>query len=320
MTDPSARPPHVAAVVVTHNRKALLRQCLTALQAQTYALTEIIVVDNASTDGTAQMVETAFPDITLRVLDENRGGAGGFHEGMRLAAERDVDWIWVMDDDAEPKPDALERLFASGLCERKETVALTPLKRFPSGMPQYDQTGAYDPVRGDIKPATSVDEPWTEVTYGAFVGLLCRASAVATVGLPDPSFFLWYDDVEYCLRLARQGRLYLVSSSTIVHHVSEDVRRTGGDTAKPWRYYPLSYFWRYYYAYRNRLLLLYRHVSSPADQLRGTAAILAKAVRSAAMVCAYHDDDVLAKLQLIGRGVVDGLFGRTGKRVDPDQY
>lgn len=87
----------VAAVVVTYNRKELLRECLQALLNQTRPLDEIIVVDNASTDGTDQMIPEEFPQITHVRLPENIGGAGGFHEGMKLAYEKGHDWIWVMD-------------------------------------------------------------------------------------------------------------------------------------------------------------------------------------------------------------------------------
>lgn len=85
----------VAAVVVTYNRKELLRECLNALLNQTRPLDEIIVIDNASTDGTQEMIAKEFPYITYVLMSENIGGAGGFHEGMKLAYEKGYDWIWV---------------------------------------------------------------------------------------------------------------------------------------------------------------------------------------------------------------------------------
>ena len=307
----------VAAVVVTYERKALLRQCLAALQAQTRPVDEILVVDNASTDGTAAMVRSAFPEVTLRVLDENRGGAGGFHEGMKMAAGREADWIWVMDDDAEPAEDALEQLLAPGLHERPDTVGLTSLKRFPSGAPQYDQTGWYEPHRARIEPITAADETVTKVGYSSFVGLLVPARVIQTIGLPEAGFFIWYDDVEYCLRLRTQGRMYLVRDSRVIHHVSEGQR--GEEVDKPWRHYPLSYFWRFYYSYRNRLLILHQHSSTIRHQLRGAVTIVFYAVRSAVSVLCYSEDKS-RKLFLLLRAIVDGWTGRTGKRVDPADF
>ncbi|WP_105012180.1 glycosyltransferase family 2 protein [Salinibacter sp. 10B] len=321
MTDsasPSAEP-RVAAVVVTYNRKTLLRQCLEALQNQTHPVAEIIVVDNASTDGTAAMVRADFPEVTLQSLEENQGGAGGFHEGMTAAVAQDVDWVWVMDDDAEPAETALEMLFDSGVHSAPDTVALSPLKRFPSGRPQYDQAGWYDPVRAEVEPVAAADEDCTEISYAAFVGLLCRVDVVHRVGLPAADFFLWYDDVEYCLRLASEGRIYLVRSSRVTHHVSEERRSQEKGEAKPWRYFKLSYYWRYYYGYRNRLLILRRHVSSAPQRMRGYARVLFRGLRSAGSVFLYSSHK-WGKLQILFWGIVDGLTGRTGKRVDPEHY
>lgn len=312
--------PTVAAVVVTYNNRTMLRQCLTALASQTYSLVEIVVVDNGSSDGTAGMVKEEFPEVTVRALSENRGAEGGFHEAIQIATRRTIDWIWMMDDDAEPQPQALERLFAAGLHEEPDTVALTPLKLFPSGTPQYDHSGWYNPVHAEITPVRSSTDTWTEVEYGGFAGLLCRVSAIEEAGLPDPEFFFWYGDVEFCLRLREIGRLYLVRSSTVIHHVSEERRSTEGEVSKPWRHYSLAYYWRFYYSYRNRLLILHRHVASLSDRMWGAATIIAKALRSAAMLCVYHEREVVEKLWLLTRGLVDGLLGRSGKRVDPEQY
>src|SRR5437867_8578812 len=100
----------VCAVVVTHDRRDLLRECLAGLEAQTRPPDTILVVDNASTDGTAAMLHGEFPDVAVRRLDENEGGAGGFHEGLHEAFERGHEWLWLMDDDTVPSPTALERL------------------------------------------------------------------------------------------------------------------------------------------------------------------------------------------------------------------
>src|SRR5436305_13406805 len=103
----------VCAVVVTHNRKALLRQSLAALGSQTVPPDRILVIDNASADGTSGMVSGAFPHAELVRLERNVGGAGGFHEGMRRAHETGADWIWLMDDDTIAAEDALEALLAA---------------------------------------------------------------------------------------------------------------------------------------------------------------------------------------------------------------
>lgn len=104
----------ICAVVVTFNRKKLLLNCLGALKAQTRQLSHIVVIDNASTDGTADFLVqhnwTNSDFFTLITLPENMGGAGGFHEGIKYAFEHGFDYIWLMDDDGVPAADCLDKL------------------------------------------------------------------------------------------------------------------------------------------------------------------------------------------------------------------
>ena len=96
----------VWAVVVTYNRKELLRECLVALRAQTRPPDHVLVVDNASTDGTLELVSEEFGEVELLALPENVGGAGGFHAGLERAYASGAEWAWLMDDDTVPQPEA----------------------------------------------------------------------------------------------------------------------------------------------------------------------------------------------------------------------
>ena len=106
----------VAAVVVTFNRKELLCECLDALLAQTFPVSRIVLVDNASTDGTYELLaEKGYLErgiFDYFRLPINSGGAGGFHEGVKRAYEAGFDWLWLMDADVEPMPGALERMIS----------------------------------------------------------------------------------------------------------------------------------------------------------------------------------------------------------------
>src|SRR4051794_5249777 len=108
-SDAAIRRESVCAVVVTFNRKDLLRKCLAGLLRQTRPPDSIVVFNNHSTDGTADMVAAEFPSLTLFNLTENNGGAGGFYAGMKWAFGQGFEWLWVMDDDIEPFPEALAR-------------------------------------------------------------------------------------------------------------------------------------------------------------------------------------------------------------------
>src|ERR1051326_214995 len=100
----------VIAMVVTYNRRDLLLESLAAVLAQTRAPGKVIVVDNASEDGTAAAVRDQFPAVYLAELRRNSGGAGGFAAGMTLALADGADLIWLMDDDTVPEPGALAAL------------------------------------------------------------------------------------------------------------------------------------------------------------------------------------------------------------------
>src|SRR4030095_16704981 len=106
--------PSVSAVVLTYNRKDLLNRCLAAIAAQTSSCERIIVVDNGSTDNTAEWVIEEYGETAeLYRLPQNTGSSGGFNMAMRIGYERGDDLIWLMDDDVVPEPDALERLIAA---------------------------------------------------------------------------------------------------------------------------------------------------------------------------------------------------------------
>ena len=116
----------VAAVVVTRNRPALLKRCLEAINAQTYAIRQLVVVDNASDEPTREFLagETGRRggDFHLVRLEENTGGAGGFHEGMRAALPLACTHMWLMDDDCEPEPDAMAELVAAAAIVGEDAV------------------------------------------------------------------------------------------------------------------------------------------------------------------------------------------------------
>ena len=310
----------VTAVVVTYNRKALLRQCLDALQAQTHVLDQIIVVDNASTDGTPAMVRDVYPEVKLMELEENRGGAGGFHTGMKRATEQEVDWIWVMDDDAEPESDALEKLFHPGVHREEETAALASMRVNPDGSIQTGSAGWYDPfsMKYDL---TSIDGPPCEqIGYATFVGLMIRARAVKAIGLPEQGYFIRADDNEYVLRLSREGQVYLVRDSRVVHHDASASKKTPKTLmGRMVNERPIRSYWRKYYGLRNKLLIVRAHAQTPLEKWYGYAIGFKNLVRGALAVVVF-DDYKLLRLKVLFLGFMHGLIGKSGKCVDPDDF
>ena len=217
---------HVRAVVVTHNRRELLLACLEALAAQTHPLDGVIVVDSASTDGTDQALAEA--DVRHRIpidyvrLTRNGGGAEGFHYGLRAALGTDAEWIWLMDDDCEPAPDALAALLASPRANDPDAALLAPLVRTPDGDVLPLNRGWLRP-RWFRAPLVGLEpDDWereeTRVEHVSLVGPLVRAEVARRTDPPRRDFFIWFDDLEWTARIGRLGGLWLIPASRIDHH------------------------------------------------------------------------------------------------------
>jgi rhamnopyranosyl-N-acetylglucosaminyl-diphospho-decaprenol beta-1,3/1,4-galactofuranosyltransferase len=252
VTDPAA-PETVAVVVVTFNRADLLAGMLDGLAAQTRRPDAVIVVDNASTDHTRAVLE-ARTDLPLHVThsEDNLGGAGGFHLGVRAAYDAGWDRVWLMDDDVVPAPGCLEALMAV------DEDCLIAVREDLSGALVEKAAVEFD-LRNPlaIKPKrASVDSTYAdrasmpelvEVHNVAFEGFILRRSVVEEVGFPDPSFFIFYDDAEYAVRARRTGRrIWAVRDAVLVRQLDFNQQ------------HDLS-GWKGFYMYRNLFVVHLRH-------------------------------------------------------------
>ena len=217
----------ICTVVVTFNRYELLKECLDALISQTLK-TDILVVDNASTDGTdIKIVEDSYlknENIIYKRLLKNSGGAGGFHFGVKYALDNQYDYVWLMDDDAEPELDALE-ILVNNLDDTKYS-AYAP-KTFIGTknnhiLSTFGHRGIFD--YKDCLPAfqkainlKEYEKDKCEIEMASFVGILIPIASIKRIGLPEYRFFIHHDDTEYSLRLASLGKILMVNQSIIYH-------------------------------------------------------------------------------------------------------
>ena len=267
----------VTAVVVTFNRRDLLVECLRALERQTHPLDRVVLVDNASTDGTEEHVVASglaerLPVDVVR-LRRNGGGAEGFHHGMREALAGDPHWIWLMDDDCEPADDALERLLASPKAEERATGGLAGRVQLPSGQPlplhraRVIRRWLRLPIQGLDEDERAREE--TPCDFASFAGPLFRAAVVRELGLPEREMFIRYDDLEYSARLRSRGyTLWHVGASVLTHKEPGLVTgSTAGAAMSAWRTrIPFKDGWKTIYGLRNVIHAGRRHgfVSAPA--------------------------------------------------------
>lgn len=208
----------IAAIVVTFNRKEWLVECIEALKKQTRPLDRIILVDNASTDGTSKLLEQHGilddPIIDYMRLPNNTGGAGGFHEGLKRAFNSGYDWFWLMDDDVEPYPEGLERLLP--FCSRSGCIHGRRVN--PDGTPVL--WGDYfDPRR--IMTTTLADASFEEssdpklLNVGCFEGMLVKREVVERIGLPAAEFFISWDDTVYGYQASLVTPVLYVNATTL---------------------------------------------------------------------------------------------------------
>ncbi len=252
MAEPAAAE-SVAVVVVTFNRAELLSGMLDGLAAQTRRPDLVLVVDNASTDGTRAVLE-ARTDLPLEALhlDENTGGAGGFHAGLGAAHERGYDRFWLMDDDVVPAPDCLAVLMSH------DEAALAAVREDRQGHLVEKAATRFD-LRDPraIKPKTAMVETdygtraampeLVELENVAFEGFLVRREVVDAIGLPDASFFIFYDDVDFAVRARKAGfRIWAVRDAVLVRQLDFDQQHALDG-------------WKGYYMYRNLFAVHFRH-------------------------------------------------------------
>ncbi|WP_323792073.1 glycosyltransferase family 2 protein [Nocardioides sp.] len=250
---PSTTPETVAIVVVTYNRADLLAPMLAGLARLEHAADLVLVIDNASTDHTPQVLaDCTLPGLEVLRTVENLGGAGGFHLGMRTAYDRGVDRIWVMDDDVVPAPDCLTVLLA------QDEPCLTSVREDTSGALVEKAATHFDlrtpwaikPKRAMVETAygTRAAMPErVEVQNVAFEGFMVRREVIAEIGLPDPAYFIFYDDVDLALRAQRAGyRIWAVRDAVLVRQLSFDQQH---DLAG----------WKGYFMYRNLFVVHARY-------------------------------------------------------------
>ncbi|MEI2811223.1 MAG: glycosyltransferase family 2 protein [Nocardioides sp.] len=228
MTEAASTPvaERVAVAVVTYNRAHLLPLMLDGLAAQTRRPDAVIVIDNASTDQTPEIL-AARADLPLQVvrLAENTGGSGGFHEGMRLAYEQGFDRVWLMDDDVVPAPDCLRVMLGYDLpClmatreDRQGVLMELSATEFDLRTPWLPK-----PKRASVASSfeTRADMPeLVGLDVVAFEGFLVQRRVIEAIGLPDRSFFIFYDDADFALRARRAGfPIYAVRDALIVRQI-----------------------------------------------------------------------------------------------------
>lgn len=248
----------LSVLVVSYEVRDLLRGCLASLGADV----EIVVVDNASRDGTPEMVRTEFPRVKLVSWEENRGFSAAVNAAARLASG---DAFLLLNPDAQLPVDAHGRMLAF-FDANPDAWAV--------GFRQVDEHGRFQLAfglqpslaaellrqavqrrldKGDDRLATLLDR-FTQrapVAWVAGSSLLVRRSAFERVGGFDERFFLYFEDIDFCLRLQQAGGLvYYEPFLTVEHRRGASAAKSNGLARRAYRESQL-YFWE---KHRGRLM------------------------------------------------------------------
>ena len=276
--------------MVTRNRRELLRRCLQALERQTQPVDQVVVVDNASEDGSPQMVRDEFPTVALLELEDNQGGAGGFFHGMGWAHERGYDWLWLMDDDTLANDDALEQLLAGGQrAPGGQPLLLASAVLWKDDRPHPMNVGS-PRWRWRSELAEGVARGLLLMRYVTFVSVAVHRDAIERFGRPSAKFFIWGDDVDFTARVLRDNPGYLVPDSRVYHWTAEP----HGPAAVVGE--------RFYYHARNSLFILRGSAFTPRERLDYARWYLRTILRYLITTRGNR-----RALTILGRGIRDGL-------------
>lgn len=363
--DRTLETPRIAAVIVTWNRKEAVSAVIGAIARQTYLtrLIDVVVVDNASTDGTTEHLrrrwgpervvenptkrahepdfqkvgregrglvpnEAGLASLTIVRNHENHGGCGGFNTGFayvdeflsRPSGEGDLGYVWLVDDDVDLPPDALERLVTAGQSDPAIGLVGSRTVDFNDRQTTIETT-----VYLDRRTGRMTDEPpphhrlaathraWItqvgavrggrgyaglrEVDVVSACSLLARWSAVRQVGFWDYRYFIYCDDADWCLRMARAGHRVVLNLDAVVYHT-------------PWHHKLTPA--RAYYAQRNALWMLQKIL--PVRELRRVTWRWMLAAMRQSLVSGLHRR--IFQADITRRSIADMMSGRWGKLAD----
>ena len=218
--------PKVTCIILNWNGWRDTVECLETLEQSTFNL-NVIVVDNGSTNESVAMIRGANPRISMLETGKNLGFAGGNNVGIRRALADGADYVWLLNNDARPAPDALSALVA-----KAQTVsrigAVASICYYAADPSRVEAWGGAR-VNLWIGYGPNSRQPRSDDWFHALNGtsLLISGKALEDVGLLDEGFFLYWEDTEFCLRLRKKGWLLAASAdSRVLHKVNAS---TGGN-------------------------------------------------------------------------------------------
>lgn len=282
----------LSVIIPNWNGAHFLPTCLDALRRQTHPAAEVIVVDNASSDESRELLARDYPEVRLLPLDENRGFAGAVNAGIRAAegeiivllnndTEADPQWLAELDRALAEHPDAGSAASKIRLFEPRDT--------FHSAGDSYRTDGL--PVNRGVWQKDVGQFDREEYIFGGCGGAVAyRREMLEQIGLFDELFFFNCEDVDLAWRAQLAGWRCIYVPTALVYHC---LSATGGGVTSS------------YYAGRNTLWVLAKDVPGPLIRRHLLAILRAQARISISALRAWRGEAARARL----RGQLAGLLG-----------
>lgn len=330
----------VCAVVVTYNRKELLLDCLEGLLKQTKLPEGICIIDNASTDGTPEFLfkkgfikslpnEKSEKTVELNSemylqnfnkvvnihyirMPKNLGGSGGFYEGMKRGFEKGYRWLWLLDDDIKPKEDALEKLLSYTHYSNIKAFASIIVNEKDGSIELYHRgklnLSKIFPIIQEPLNTEDYESNLIEISFSSFPGLLLSRDLIEKIGFPIKEFFIYHDDVEYCIRINRHNeKILLVRDSVIFQrYVATKGIRTITFLGQEKYRLDIKNYWRMYFSIRNLT-----YIGKMYSKNKGLFYfnLIKNLLRNVAGIILL-DDNKLKRINLIINAYIDGILER----------
>lgn len=242
-------PPQVAVIVLNWNRRDDTLRCLASLSRSSYPELTTILVDNASDDGTVEAARERFPHLRIIENHANLGFAAGNNVGIQAALDAGCDYVMLLNNDTIVAPDAIGLMVQC--IEHDATIGIVapaiPYLSRPEVV--WSAGGNIDWRVGEPEsryfetPLSALPAEPYQVDHVTGCCMLVRSSTIRLAGQLDPRFFMYFEETEWCVRIANAGYRIMVEPRALVWHAIEPKDQTGS---------PLIA----YYMTRNRLLFL----------------------------------------------------------------
>ena len=243
--------PFVVSVILNTNRRQDTLECLASLTKSTYANHKIIVLDNASNDGSVMAIQTSYPEVQIIELTKNLGYAGNNNVGINAALAQGADWVWVLNEDTIIAPDSLAQLIE--VTESDTQIGIVGPMVYHHDEPEFIQSAGGKMSRTWQPSHLAQNQPdqgqFTtphQVDWLVGCAILVKAAVIKQIGLLDERFFYYWEETEWCIRASKKGWLLVHVPQAKLWH--KGVQRN---------YQPKPSLM--YYDTRNKLLLLAKH-------------------------------------------------------------